>query len=179
LKRWGKNVDGVGKGEDDPAYVTAMSEGANVWGKSLRGELGSNTVIAPDGTVVVKPEDVDLARNAMLAAQMNQYQWYTLVKYGGFWDYKQHRQNGKEVYETFGNYHYGATGMALFNEGVLLREAGRRQLKQSHHGPGKPPFILGRSTGGVAPFGDYSNDQKNISRGCSWHRNNKRQLGIG
>ena len=79
--------------------------------------------------------------------------------------------------ENFGNFHYGAVGMAFcygtyFTEKLLLKEAGRAQQaagtsKSSWGYPGNRlcPWC------GQPPYGDDPKDQKFIKQGVDYYRN--------
>jgi hypothetical protein len=101
-------------------------------------------------------------KNVLKAGSAFMYSWfYTQVRNRGPWDYK---QISKE-YEAFGNFHYGAVGIAAgFSEEVLLRAAG---LAQTRAGTDKPEF--GRWWGD-APFGDDPVDQYWIKKGIRYAR---------
>lgn len=101
-------------------------------------------------------------KNALKAGSAFMYSWfYTQVRNGGPWDYKQISIE----YEAFGNFHYGAVGIAGgFSEEVLLRAAG---LAQSRAGTDKDEF--GRWWGS-APFGDDPIDQYWINEGIRYAR---------
>ncbi len=66
-------------------------------------------------------------KDVLKAGSAFMYSWfYTQVRNRGPWDYT---QISKE-YEAFGNFHYGAVGVAVgFSEEVLLRAAGLAQTR--------------------------------------------------
>ncbi|NWF08161.1 bacteriocin [Pseudomonas salomonii] len=101
-------------------------------------------------------------KDVLKAGSAFMYSWfYTQVRNRGPWDYK---QISKE-YEAFGNFHYGAVGIAAgFSEEVLLRAAG---LAQTRAGTDRPEF--GRWWGD-APFGDDPVDQHWIKEGIRYAR---------
>jgi len=94
--------------------------------------------------------------------------WFkSQVRNKGAWDYKQYNRG----FQDFGNYNYGYTGRAVgFDEGVLLRQAGKAQqaagTSQKDWGdPGNGIW------GGKAPYGDDPADQKMIKRGIADYDN--------
>lgn len=83
-----------------------------------------------------------------------------MVQNKGPWDYK---QQGKE-YGKFGNFNYGATGLAAgFSEDILLRMAGYAQQQAGTSLPewGDPL--------GDAPYGDDPADQQMIQSGFDYY----------
>ena len=73
--------------------------------------------------VPLHPEDVDIDQNIRDALE-RQHPWdlnwfYDQVKTGGPWDYKQRNIS----YENFGNFNYGATGVAMGIPYEILRRA--------------------------------------------------------
>jgi len=89
------------------------------------------------------------------------------VKNNGPWDYK---QQGRQ-YQDFGNFNYGATGLALgLGETFLLREAGRAQIAA---GTSKPewgdPGSRANPWGGKPPYGDDPDDQEQIKKGFAYY----------
>lgn len=99
--------------------------------------------------------------------------FYNLTKTGGDWDIKTKYNN--LAYDDFGNFHFGATGLAtgVFTEGQLLREAGRASIKDGNKPPpgedwGYPPSTKLSPVGGKAPFGDDPHAQEMIKRGFEY-----------
>lgn len=93
--------------------------------------------------------------------------FYDQVKNKGPWDYK---QQGKQ-YQDFGNFNYGATGLALgFDETTLLREAGRAQQAAgtSKKEWGEPGYRL-NPFGGTGSYGDDPDDQEQIKKGFAYY----------
>lgn len=93
------------------------------------------------------------------------------VKNKGPWDYKQKGAS----YQDFGNFNYGATGLALgLDERTLLREAGRGQQAAGTSRPewGSPGNRL-NPWGGTAPFGDDPADQQQIKKGFEYYKAKK------
>lgn len=85
--------------------------------------------------------------------------FYTKVKNGAAWDYK---QNGRQ-YEEFGNFNYGATGTAAgIPEQILLRAAGAAQHQA---GTSKEDFD---NWWGDTPYGDDKVDQVWIKAGIDF-----------
>jgi hypothetical protein len=84
-------------------------------------------------------------------------------------------------YDDFGNFNYGAVGMAIeFTPGTLLRVAGwvQQQGKNAYLGRGTAPSnkvkaFLG--VGGVSPFGDKPGDQIQIANGIKYYNCRKAQ----
>lgn len=101
-------------------------------------------------------------KNVLKAGSAFMYSWfYTQVRNHGPWDYKQISRE----YEAFGNFHYGAVGIAAgFSEEVLLRASG---LAQNRAGSGKPEFGKWWAD---APFGDDPIDQYWIKEGIRYAR---------
>lgn len=122
----------------------------------------ANPIPPPDVSVDENMATAFHKKNVLKAGSAFMYSWfYTQVRNRGSWDYK---QISKE-YEAFGNFHYGAVGIAAgFSEEVLLRAAG---LAQTRAGTDKPEF--GRWWGD-APFGDDPVDQYWIKKGISYAR---------
>ncbi len=106
------------------------------------------------------------------------------VKTGKSWDYKQldkaTKGNTKSAYEDFGNFNYGATGMAVgFYESQLLQEAGRASLasakseddRKKRENEWGTPGVYGLPLTGTKSYGDDPADQELISRGANYYRN--------
>jgi len=92
---------------------------------------------------------------------------------GESWDYKRIGKviNGKNEYEDFGNFNYGATGLAVgFDERTLLREAGRAQPKRASKPEWGYPGSRWNPWGGKPPYGDDPNDQEMIKRGFEYYK---------
>lgn len=92
------------------------------------------------------------------------------------WDYKQFDKvkGQKPPYEDFGNFNYGATGLAtgLFTQYDLLREAGRYQIasdtsNKDWGNPGLPNYPL--TPLGVPPYGDDPKDAEQIKLGFAYY----------
>lgn len=113
--------------------------------------------------VPVAPQGVDIDRNIEDASHMSPIDFYSHVRNKGPWDYKQRGRHGQ--YENFGNFNYGATGLAtgLFGEQVLLRMAGWAQIRA---GTSKANF---GHPWGSAPYGDSPKDQAMIKKGFSYY----------
>lgn len=89
--------------------------------------------------------------------------FYTKVRNGGEWDYKQ----GGPQYEEIGNFNYGATGTAAeIPEQILLRAAG---AAQNQAGTSKEDF--GRWWK-ETPYGDDKVDQVWIKAGIEYAKSN-------
>ena len=97
--------------------------------------------------------------------------FYNKVKAGGPWDYKS-QNTYKGQYTAFGNFNYGATGLAAgFSDGQLQRMAGHVHTDPDTAG-GVPAGLIGSliGRGGKAPFGDDAEDQRQISLGMEYYR---------
>lgn len=93
--------------------------------------------------------------------------YYTLVRNGGDWDYKQVGKvlNAPSPYESFGNFNYGATGAAMgIPDKVLFRAAGAASVMA-----GTSPINSGNPLGS-APYGDSPVDQAWIKQGIEYQR---------
>lgn len=90
------------------------------------------------------------------------YSWFdTQVRNRGPWDYKKLSPD----YEAFGNFNYGAAGIAAgFSENVLLRAAGVAQTQA------KTTKVEFGSWWSEAPFGDDPADQEWIKKGVRYAR---------
>lgn len=75
-------------------------------------------------------------------------------------------------YENFGNFNYGATGLAtgLFTEWTLLVRAAAAQIaaKTSKPGWGEQPSLTNPL--GTAPYGDDPDDQVQIKNGFEYFK---------
>jgi hypothetical protein len=88
------------------------------------------------------------------------FSWfYTKVRNGGEWDYKQRDRR----FEAFGNFNYGACGTAAgISQNTLLRGAG---WAQSRAGTSKEKD---GHWWGSSPYGDDPKDQKWIEEGINY-----------
>jgi hypothetical protein len=97
--------------------------------------------------------------------------FYNQVRNKGPWDYKQQGKRDGRNYQDFGNFNFGATGIAtgLFNETVLLAEAGRAQIAAGTSKPewGYPPSF--RHPRGQPPYGDDPDDAAQIKKGVAYY----------
>jgi len=127
------------------------------------------------------PPGVSVNDNIKIAEKMDEEDgfspfWFrNQVKNKGPWDYK---QCGSQ-YEAFGNFNYGATGMAHgFTEEQLLTEAGRAQRAAGTSRPewGDPGDRLWPLKGNkpVPPYGDDPRDQFWIKQGIDYYKGNKK-----
>ncbi len=87
--------------------------------------VGNNPInqIDPFGLIPPKdiPPNVDMLENINKAQDMSSFQFYQSVKIGGIWDYK----TLGSKYQDFGNYHFGAVGMANgWSPEILKRASG-------------------------------------------------------
>jgi hypothetical protein len=92
------------------------------------------------------------------------------VKNGAPWGFKQRGP----IYEDYGNFHYGATGLAFgFGEKIFQREAGaasyaadpnRRNMGLGDPGQRWNPFSW------VPPYGDDPPDQEQIKKGFAYYK---------
>lgn len=120
--------------------------------------------------VPMSPPGVSLEQNMRKAQDQKEYfsrggsaflfSWfYTQVRNRGPWDFK---QKGAQ-YENFGNFHYGAVGIAAgISSDTLLRAAGAAQLRA---GTSSSEF---GSWWSVAPHGDDPKDQHWITKGIEY-----------
>lgn len=122
-------------------------------------------------TVPKAPPGVGIDENIREAKKHWSPWWFKRqVKEHGPWDYK---QQDLEKYEDFGNFNYGATGMAIgvIPEGTLLREAGRYHKEKNPDSPqGGKPGIFGIPFDGVAPYNDDEKDQAMIKKGIKYYK---------
>lgn len=147
------------------------------------GELDPNPPPTECPAVPAWPDGADLDANIELAKKKGASSWWNPLKpvydakaalwfrdqvnNKGPWDYK---QKGKE-YQDFGNFNYGATGLALgFDEKTLLREAGRAQQAAgtSKEEWGEPGYRLD-PWGGSGSYGDDPDDQEQIKNGFAYY----------
>ncbi|GGU59868.1 hypothetical protein GCM10009504_16000 [Pseudomonas laurentiana] len=85
--------------------------------------------------------------------------FYSKVRNHGEWDYKQHGRK----YEAFGNFNYGACGIAAgISESVLLRGAGWAQSRA-----GTSNALFG-NWWEDSPYGDDPRDQEWIKAGIEY-----------
>jgi type VI secretion system secreted protein VgrG len=132
-----------------------------------------------EGDIIVPcpeaPPGVSVRENIKESAKHFDPRWFRdQVKKGGPWDYK---QQGRQ-YEPFGNFNYGATGIANgypFDEEFLLRMAGAAQIKDgtSKPGWGDPAMSwlgLPYRSRGTPPYGDDPEDQKWIKFGVEYYK---------
>ena len=111
---------------------------------------------------------------------MNHYLWFRdQVKKGGPWDYNNSKLRTPEeiassIYDSFGNFHYGAVGAAAgFPLGELLRAAGYAQETSGDvRGAGQSGGLVGVFTGigAKAPYGDKPQDQEPIRMGYAYYQ---------
>lgn len=117
--------------------------------------------------VLINENMAQARRRGDPSGQANAYTYiwfYEHVKYGGPWDYK--TQGG--VYQDFGNFHYGATGIAAWiPEFILHRAAGCAQVVHKTLNAAR-----GTQCWGEYPFGDDPSDQDMIEAGIRYAREN-------
>ena len=112
---------------------------------------------------------------------MNHILWFRdQVKKGGPWDYNHSKLRTPEeikssIYDTFGNFHYGAVGAAAgFDQETLLRAAGYAQETSgdTKGGGGQSGGLVGVFTGvgAKAPYGDKPEDQEAIRMGYAYYQ---------
>ena len=126
------------------------------------------------------PSGVDVDANMTIAKSIyNPWTFKELVRTGGLWDYKNQPTKGAHPeYEAFGNFNYGATGVAsgLFNDLTLLNEPGIAQEKDNGPGtgkgePGSRVLALMGISFGTPPYGDRPVDQFWIQQGMNYAKN--------
>lgn len=98
-----------------------------------------------------------MSRN--MATAWTYYWFYQKVRNGGPWDYKQK----KSEWEAFGNFHYGAVGIAAgIPSEILLMGAG---WAQSRARTSRPEWGKWHEK---PPYGDDPTDQRNIMEGIAY-----------
>jgi hypothetical protein len=132
--------------------------------------LPPNLIVPP--TADVLRNMVEASHHAVIpgpfnpGALQNAIWFYNHVKTGGNWDYKRGGRPGPILYPElvpFGNFNYGATGVAAgFPDWVLRRGAGATLFLPGGSSPewGVP--------WGAAPYGDQPQDQYWIQQGIEW-----------
>jgi hypothetical protein len=119
------------------------------------------------GRVPPSPFGADVDRNMSEAKKhWNPFWFRDQVRNKGPWDYKQWGAR----YQDFGNFNFGAAGLAFgFGPERLLREAGRAQQQAgtSRQGWGDPGWLV-NPWGGMPPYGDDPGDQKQIRKGIDY-----------
>lgn len=104
------------------------------------------------------PQGVNMAANIAEARSMTLWEFYSAVRNGGKWDYK---QRGKR-FEEFGNWHFGVVAKAFgFPEIVARAGAGAAQMLAGTSPEG--PFDATKLV--KFPFGDDIPDQQAIGNG--------------
>lgn len=163
-------ITAVGVSYPDGAGFVSLWTNHRVWIRygAERGDWGRNGENKNEekktkcaAMVPEAPQGADIDRNIEAASHMSAFDFYAHVENKGPWDYK---QLGRK-YESFGNFNYGATGLAtgLFGEQVLLRMAGWAQTRAgTSKGNYGHPW-------GSAPYGDDPNDQAMIKKGFSYY----------
>jgi hypothetical protein len=112
---------------------------------------------------------------------MNHILWFRdQVKKGGPWDYNHSKMRTPEeikssMYDSFGNFHYGAVGAAAgFDLPTLLRAAGYAQETSgdTKGTGGWSGGLVGVFTGinSKAPYGDKAEDQEAIKQGYAYYQ---------
>jgi RHS repeat-associated protein len=119
--------------------------------------------------VPTAPPGVSVDVNMQLAGAHGYYFFYTHVRNHGAWDYKQ--QGGQ--YQAFGNFNYGATGLAAgFSASYLLRMAGWAQQRAGTSPPGAGDSGIVMGVPLFSPSGtngDDAEDQQWIKRGMTYY----------
>jgi RHS repeat-associated protein len=149
----------------------------------LGADLGANIAAASDKLASWWSR----ATNPLTSPYINAFEptmWFMgRVWPGGPWDYK--AEHGIE-YQAFGNFNYGATGVALgFSDETLLRSAGAAQILSAliiQFTPGTALRQFGNEGSGYLrkwggpfggwPYGDDPSDQQKILEGIEFFRNN-------
>lgn len=148
--------------------------------------MGSGCGEPPD--IPDTPEGVNLDATIREAASWNAATALVLFPWrvapGGEWDYKARYPRGSpehERYAHFGNFAFGATGLAAgFSEALLLRGAGAVQqaTNAAARRRGEPEAPSEGSPIGGPPHGDDPVDQATIERGFAYFRSYKCQFGL-
>jgi RHS repeat-associated protein len=127
--------------------------------------------VTPCGLVPPHPPSANIDDNMAEAQKHWDPFWFrNQVKDKGPWDYK--RSNPK--YDDFGNFNYGATGIAFGFSGTRLqREAGRAQ-DPSAKGQGDPGWLL-NPWGGTFPYGDDLPGQFQVIDGIEYAKCKQRK----
>jgi RHS repeat-associated protein len=120
---------------------------------------------APPGVDV--KSNIEIARDHSALNPGSLFAFYQLVRNGGDWDYKQVGKvpNVPSPFEAFGNFNYGATGVAMgIPDQLLLRAAGAASMLAgtSPQDSGNPLWH--------APYGDSPVDQAWIKQGVQYSR---------
>ena len=121
-----------------------------------------------DSRMPTGPPGASVDRNMIEAGGRFDPIWFKdQVRNKGPWDYKQH---GRQ-YQDFGNFNYGASGMAFgFPQKTLCREAGRAQQAAGTSKPGwGDPGSRVIPWGGTPPYGDDPADQEYIKDGIEYY----------
>lgn len=165
----GVPIDGRGLSRSLTRTAATSNNSTTIAGNQKVGTASNNLPMAPPG--------VDLDANIAEAwKRRGDATWFRAqVKNKGPWDYK---QQGKDKYQDFGNFHYGATGAAMgFSEATLLRMAGWAQTQSGNQGSGTSPgqLLSFLGVGGEAPYRDDPVDQYWVSRGYQYYHQNKRR----
>lgn len=132
----------------------------------MRHPVNTVTPHPPYDIASFAPSGVSVTKNMMIARfhhgpSLLTYLWfYKQVRGHGPWDYK--NLLGKQ-YENFGNFHYGAVGIAAgIKPGILLRGAGFAQILA---GTSDPAFM---NYPGPDSYGDDPKDQTWIRAGIDY-----------
>lgn len=151
------------------------------------------TPISPPGVDIVA--NIKIARAQRLALELSSLKddllstisktvalllWFqNMVQTNGPWDFKNQNKtalkDGKNVYEDFGNFHYGAVGAAIgIGRDFLIRQAGYNQQQSpdpNNRAVGSGEMgILHNGFGGVTPYGDALDDMANIVDGFEFYQ---------
>ena len=121
------------------------------------------------GQILTSPSGV-----GPLAAEAAKAEWFKhQVQSHGPWDYKWQGNLFHAEWEDFGNFHYGAVGIAAgFTPDQLLRMAGYVQ-EDPKTAEGKNPGLVGSylGIGGKEPYGDDRQGQDVIKQGIQYAQN--------
>lgn len=121
------------------------------------------------GQILTSPSGV-----GPLAAEGAKAEWFKHhVQDNGPWDYKMVNGVFHAEYEDFGNFHFGAVGIAAgFTSDQLLRLAGYVQ-RDPTTAEGKNPGLIGSALGigGKEPYGDDRQGQDVIKQGIQFAQN--------
>ena len=158
----------------DQARVKVSGDGKST-SVTFRSGAGTGANAGSRGPIVIPlaPRGVSVDGNTVQAKGMGPLAFRDHVTGGGPWDYK--RSGSPRQYEAFGNFNYGATGIAAgFPGDILLQEAGKYQQQGPNASPafGDSGTRLFPSTG-TGNYGDDPVDQYWIEQGIRYYETNR------